>query len=47
MMKTEKVVEYTKCPEKPIRQKNKIDVSENGIEVWIYGSTACLYTLVG
>jgi hypothetical protein len=37
MMKTERVVEYTECVESPIPVKNRIDVSANGIEVWIYG----------
>ena len=41
MMKTERVVEYQECVENP-PPKNKIELSENRVEVWIYGSAVCL-----
>src|SRR5262249_30687829 len=38
MMKTEKIVEGTECTENPNRLKNRIDLTKNPIEVWIYGA---------
>lgn len=43
MVKTEKVVEYPECTETPV-VKNKVEVTENRIEVWIYGSAGCVQT---
>jgi hypothetical protein len=44
MLKTEKVVEYTECVEHPVHVKNRIDLVENHLEVWIYGSVPCVQT---
>jgi hypothetical protein len=44
LMKTEKVVEGLQCIDHPVRQKNKIDLMTNPIEVWIYETTTCLQT---
>ncbi len=41
-MKTERVVEYQKCVEKPTSLKNKFDVTVDGLELWIYGSVPCV-----
>ena len=44
MRKTERVVEYQECVEKPILPKNKIELGEDRLEVWIYASNVCLQT---
>ncbi len=41
-MKTEKVVEDVRCVENPDQPKNRIDLTKNPVEVWIYGSIACV-----
>lgn len=41
-MKTENIVESRECSENPERPMNRIDVTENRIEVWIYASHACV-----
>jgi hypothetical protein len=43
MMKTERVVQYTECTQTPI-SKNRVEVTGNSIEVWIYASAGCLQT---
>jgi|SRR6267142_1402197 len=40
-MKTEEVVEHAECVPDP-RPKNRIDITKNPIEIWIYGLGACL-----
>jgi hypothetical protein len=40
-MKTEKVVESAECVPSP-RPKNRIDLTKNPVEIWIYGLGACL-----
>jgi hypothetical protein len=44
MRKTERVVEYTQCVEKPLLPKNKIELGEDRLEVWIYASATCVQT---
>jgi hypothetical protein len=44
LMKTEEVVEYTECIENPFYPKNRIEITENRVEVWIYDSIPCLQT---
>jgi hypothetical protein len=42
MMKTERVVEYPECIPTPTSiPKNRVEVTENRIEAWIYGRGAC------
>ena len=43
MMKTERFVEYTECTQTPI-SKNRVEVSDNRIEAWVYGAGACVQT---
>ncbi len=44
-IKTERVVEESECVEKNTDlPKNRIDLTKNPVEVWIYGATACLNT---
>jgi hypothetical protein len=38
MMKTERVVQGTECIEDPTPPKNRVEVTESRIEVWIYRS---------
>jgi hypothetical protein len=43
MMKTDRVVQDTECIERPILKKNRIEVTGNRIEVWVYGPVnSCL-----
>jgi hypothetical protein len=42
-MKTEKVVEYRECIENPT--KNRIDLTHDIREVWIYASVACVQAM--
>jgi hypothetical protein len=42
MMKTERVVQGTECIEDSTPPKNRIEVAESRIEVWIYRPVPCL-----
>jgi hypothetical protein len=44
MLKTEKSAEYMECIESPSQPKNRIEVTENRIELWIYGSIPYVQT---
>jgi len=43
MMKTEKVVQYQECTQTPV-SKNRVEVTGNRLEVWIYASAGCVQT---
>jgi hypothetical protein len=44
MMRTEEVVEGYECIEHPIQRKNRIDLTTNPIDVWIYAWVPCVQT---
>jgi len=43
-MKTEKTIELSECVDNLDHPNNRINLEKNLIEVWVYGTAACLNT---